>query len=123
MGENDALLIALGNPQSFEQLQIIARFLNRPATPVLAPAYAVLAAINEAYQQRTGQAQAFIEKLDRNSVLDEVRRLGAREDLLDNASRAPVIKLVNLMLFEAAKSNASDVHIQPYEERLVVRIR
>jgi general secretion pathway protein E len=48
---------------------------------------------------------------------------GAREDLLDNASRAPVIKLVNLMLFEAAKSSASDVHIQPYEERLMVRTR
>jgi general secretion pathway protein E len=123
MGENDTLLIALGDPGSIEQLQIISRFLKRPATPVIAPADAVLAAINEAYQQRTGQAQAFIEKLDRNEVLDEVRRLGAREDLLDNASRAPVIKLVNLMLFEAAKSGASDVHIQPYEERLVVRTR
>ena len=123
MGENDTLLIALGDPASFDQLQIIGRFLNRPALPVMAPADAVLSAINEAYQQRTGQAQAFIEKLDRNEVLDEVRRLGAREDLLDNASRAPVIKLVNLMLFEAAKSSASDVHIQPYEERLVVRTR
>jgi general secretion pathway protein E len=89
----------------------------------MASADAVLAAINEAYQQRTGQAQAFIERLDRTEVLDEVRRLGAREDLLDNSSRAPVIKLVNLMLFEAAKSGASDVHVQPYEERLVVRTR
>ncbi len=123
MGENDTLLIALGDPASFEQLQIIGRFLKRPATPIISPSEAVLAAINEAYQQRTGQAQAFIEKLDRNEVLDEVRRLGAREDLLDNASRAPVIKLVNLMLFEAAKSGASDVHIQPYEERLIVRTR
>lgn len=123
MGENDTLLVALGDPAYFEQLQIIGRFLKRPATPIIAPSEAVLAAINEAYQQRTGQAQAFIEKLDRNEVLDEVRRLGAREDLLDNASRAPVIKLVNLMLFEAAKSGASDVHIQPYEERLIVRTR
>ena len=49
--------------------------------------------------------------------------LASREDLLDNASRAPVIKLVNLILFEAVKSNASDVHVQPYEDRLLVRTR
>ena len=36
---------------------------------------------------------------------------------------APVIKLVNLMLFEAVKANASDVHVQPYEDRLIVRMR
>ena len=39
------------------------------------------------------------------------------------AGRAPVISLVNLMLFEAVKGGASDVHIQPYEDRLVVRFR
>jgi general secretion pathway protein E len=43
--------------------------------------------------------------------------------LLDVAGRAPVIRLVNLMLFEAVKGGASDVHIQPYEDRLVVRFR
>ena len=57
------------------------------------------------------------------AVLEEVRQLAGREDLLDNASRAPVIKLVNLILFEAVKSNASDIHVQPYEQRLVVRTR
>src|SRR5258706_4051078 len=70
-----------------------------------------------------GQAQDFIEKLDRAEVLDEVANIASREDLLDNASRAPVIKLVNLILFEAVKSNASDVHVQPYEDRLMVRTR
>jgi general secretion pathway protein E len=49
--------------------------------------------------------------------------MGSREDLLDNAARAPVIKLVNLMLYEAAKAGASDVHVQPYEDRLLVRTR
>jgi general secretion pathway protein E len=123
MGEGDRLLLAVGDPAGLEQVQIVGRFLNRLIVPVMAAPDVVLVAINQAYQERTGQAQAFIEKLDRNTVLDEVRRLGAREDLLDNASRAPVIKLVNLMLFEAAKSGASDVHIQPYEERLMVRTR
>src|SRR5205085_2182854 len=99
------------------QIAVLARFLARPVTPVLAPPDVVLAAINDAYQQRTGQAQAAIDKLDRSAIMDEVGRL-SREDLLDNSSRSPVIRLVNLILFEAGKANASDVHIQPYEERL-----
>jgi general secretion pathway protein E len=51
------------------------------------------------------------------------RRSAANEDLLDVASRAPVIKLVNLLLFEAVQRRASDVHVQPYDARLVVRFR
>jgi general secretion pathway protein E len=117
-------LLAIGDASSLEQLQILSRFLERTLRPILAPPEIVLAAINDAYQQRTGQAQAMIEQLDRRQVLDELNRLSSsREDLLDNASRAPVIKLVNLILFEAAKASASDVHVQPYEDRLIVRTR
>jgi general secretion pathway protein E len=124
--DGNRLWIALGDLASWEQLQVVARFLNRPVTPLLAPAAVVTAAINQAYQQRTGQAQDFIETLseDRNAVLEELQRLSSgREDLLDNATRAPVIKLVNLIIFEAVKANASDVHVQPYEDRLMVRMR
>ncbi|MDB5357383.1 MAG: gspE [Phycisphaerales bacterium] len=121
--EDDDLVVALGDVANWEQLQVVGRFLRRSVRPLLAPPAVVAAAINEAYQQRTGQAQEFIDNLDRRQILDEVRRLSARDDLLDNASLAPVIKLVNLILFEAVKSNASDVHVQPYEERLVVRTR
>jgi general secretion pathway protein E len=120
---NQKLLIAMGDLAQWEQLQVISRLLKRPVTPLISTSAVVTAAINEAYQQRTGQAQDVIDKLDRNEVLDEVRKLAGREDLLDNASRAPVIKLVNLILFEAVKSNASDIHVQPYEERLMVRMR
>ncbi|HSI33028.1 MAG TPA: type II secretion system ATPase GspE [Tepidisphaeraceae bacterium] len=120
--DDGRLTLALGDPAKLQQLPVISRFLSRSASPVLAPPDVVLAAINGAYQQRTGQAQAAIDKLDRSQVLEEVGRL-TREDLLDNASRAPVIKLVNLILFEAGKANASDVHVQPYEERLLVRTR
>ena len=104
-------------------LQVLSRMLGRPVRPLLAPAADIAAAINAAYQQRAAQAQNFIERLDRDDVLDELNRLGAREDLLDVATRAPVIKLVNLVLFEAVQARASDVHVQPYEATLVVRLR
>jgi general secretion pathway protein E len=49
--------------------------------------------------------------------------LEGREDLLNVSDRAPVIKLVNLILFEAVQQEASDIHVQPYEDRLIVRLR
>jgi general secretion pathway protein E len=120
---NPKLLVAMGDLSQWEQLQVISRLLRRPVAPLLTTAAVVTAAINEAYQQRTGQAQDVINTLDRDEVLDEVKKLAGREDLLDNASRAPVIKLVNLILFEAVKANASDIHVQPYEDRVMVRMR
>src|SRR5438045_8487751 len=64
-----------------------------------------------------------IDKFDGRAVLPHLAARSPRADLLDTASRAPVIKLVNLILFEAVQADASDVHIQPYENRLVVRVR
>jgi general secretion pathway protein E len=122
-GSEGELLIAFGDPSKWEQLEVISRTLGKSVSPLLAPPAVIAAAIDEAYQQRTGQAEAFIGKLDREDVMGELATLAGREDLLDNASRAPVIKLVNLMLFEAVKSGASDVHIQPYEDRLMIRTR
>ncbi len=125
------LAVALSEPSSLEQVDVVGRFLGCAVTPLFAPAEAVAQAIDNAYQARSGQAQAHIDALqigdaDMGRTLDEVRELAGRpgrDDLLDNASRAPVIRLVNLLLFEAVKAGASDVHVQPYEDRLVVRTR
>lgn len=117
--------VAIASLAGLEQVDVLSRFLNRPMTPVMAPPEAVLQAINTAYQQRTGEADAVIEQLDRQDVLAELDAEQTRKDgdLLDNASRAPVIKLVNLIIFEAVKALASDIHIQPLEDRVVVRTR
>jgi len=117
------LILAVADLTDCEPIQVVANFLGRAALPVLAPAAQIAAAINHAYQQRTGQTQALIERLDRQEVLADVQAIAGREDLLDVATRAPVIKLVNLILFEAVQAAASDVHIQPYEESLVIRLR
>ena len=64
-----------------------------------------------------------IDAIDRDTVLREVNALATREDLLDTEGRAPIIRLVNHLLFDAVKAGASDVHIQPYEDRVIVRQR
>jgi general secretion pathway protein E len=89
---------------------------------VLAETEAIQRAIDHAYQQQRPDVEGVIESIDTPDELD-VAAVAADGDLLDNATRAPVIKLVNGMLFEAARRRASDVHVQPLEDRLVVRLR
>jgi len=61
------------------------------------------------------------EGTDNIEILGEIDEMG--EDVLDLANEAPVIKLVNLMITEALKSRASDIHIEPSEEGITVRYR
>ena len=122
-GGDGRIRLAVGDLVSWQQVAVVGKVLGRSVEPVFAAPEDILAAINFAYQQQSGQVQETIEALDRGQVLDEVARLRHSEDLLDVATRAPVIRLVNLMLFEAVKQRASDLHVQPYEDKLVVRFR
>jgi len=60
------------------------------------------------------------ERLDLKALVDE---LPEPEDLLESEDDAPIIRLINALLTEAVKEGASDIHIEPYENRLVVRFR
>ncbi len=58
--------------------------------------------------------------LDLSAVADT---LPEPADLLESDDDAPIIRLINAILTEAIKENASDIHIEPYEHKLVVRFR
>ncbi|MFN3166634.1 MAG: type II secretion system ATPase GspE [Phycisphaeraceae bacterium] len=115
--------VAMADPHDRQTRDVLRRWLGRPIAVSAASEQALTAAINQAYGQQTGAAAEFVEKLDRGTVIEQVKDLDGREDLLNVSDRAPVIKLVNLVLFEAVQQQASDIHIQPYEDRLVVRMR
>lgn len=117
------LPVAICDWQGWQQLDVVSRVMGRPVQPVISTAAAIQTAINAAYQERSSETQELIESLDEGEVLSEIRQWDGKEDLLDTAGQAPVIKLVNLILFEAVRDRASDVHIQPYEDRVVVRQR
>lgn len=76
------------------------------------------------YEGETGQAIAimddFGDDLDLNELADA---LPEPEDLLESTDDAPVIKLINAILTEAVRKQASDIHIEPFEKRLGVRYR
>ena len=119
----NGIFVAICDQNGYEHADIIGRACKTDAEPILATRDAILKAINLAYAERSSQAQQVIDTMDRTTLLDEVRAISAREDLLDTEGRAPIIRLVNHLLFDAVKAGASDVHIQPYEDRVVVRQR
>ena len=80
-----------------------------------------LARTYEAGAQQSTQIMASMgDDLDLSHVAKE---LAEPEDLLQSDDDAPIIRLINALFTEAIKENASDIHIEPYENRLVVRFR
>ncbi|HEX9875674.1 MAG TPA: type II secretion system ATPase GspE [Gammaproteobacteria bacterium] len=72
----------------------------------------------------SGAAMTMMEGLDGETNLFEVaQQLPEPSDLLESDDEAPIIRLINAVLTEAVKKHASDIHIEPYENRLAVRFR
>ncbi|MFT4799593.1 MAG: general secretion pathway protein E, partial [Candidatus Azotimanducaceae bacterium] len=80
--------------------------------------------LSTTYQDDSGEAMQMIEGLgeamDLGSIVDS---LPDSSDLLEQEDDAPIIKLINGLLTEAIKVDASDIHVETYETRLVVRFR
>src|SRR5262245_38212837 len=65
-----------------------------------------------------------VERLnDDTELLAVAQQLPEPSDLADCDDRAPVIRLTNALLTQAVNDNASDIHIEPYENRMTVRFR
>ena len=76
------------------------------------------------YQRDSSEAKQLMEDLGNESDLFALAEdLPDTEDLLDSEDDAPIIKLINAMLGEAIKEGASDIHIETFENQLVVRFR
>ena len=76
------------------------------------------------YESATGDAQQAAEDLGDDIDLNTLaENLPETADLLEQQDDAPVIRLINAILAEAVKQNASDIHIETYEKRLLVRAR
>jgi len=80
--------------------------------------------LQAAYEGGSDGAMQMAAGLDDEMGLEQaVLDLPEPEDLLDAEDDAPIIRLINALLTEAIKAGASDIHIEPYEDRLVVRFR
>ncbi|WP_290633988.1 type II secretion system ATPase GspE [Aquisalimonas sp.] len=80
--------------------------------------------LQRTYERGTGETQQIVDDIGDDLDLNRiVESLPEPEDLLESEDDAPVIRLINAILTESIKENASDIHIEPFENRLVVRFR
>ena len=122
--EEGILTVATVDPLNYEPLDDMRVILGcRELRVVLSSEIEVLRAINRFYEQRSDTPEEMIQSMDSESSGRLLHELEETEDLLDVSDEAPVIKLVNLILFQAVKERASDIHIEPFQKELKVRYR
>ena len=81
------------------------------------------ALLAQTYEQASDQAMAMMESVGDELNLDELAKTLEPEDLMEADDDAPIIRLINALLSEAIKVNASDIHVEPFENRLRIRFR
>ncbi len=100
----------------------VRRFAREPVDFVPVDEEQFDARLQTAYE--SGAARTMVEGLDgETDLLAVAQQLPEPSDLLDSDDDAPIIRLINALLTQAVRDNASDIHIEPYENRLTVRFR
>jgi general secretion pathway protein E len=99
----------------------VALLVGAELRPVVASRASILDGIERCYFSRHDSTEDFLRDMDRGESLRAVEPRS--DDLLKSAEEAPVTQLVNLILLEAVKARASDIHVEPFESRLRVRYR
>jgi general secretion pathway protein E len=117
--------IAVNDPLAFQAMDDLRLSLGpNGMRTVLAPYSEIISAINYAYDVGRDSAEQVIEGMqeeeESDRILSEIEDTG---DLLDETSDAPIIRLVNLMLSQAVKARASDIHVEPFQNKLKIRYR
>jgi len=124
--EDGAVLVATIDPMETAALDDLRLLLGLPIKPVLTSSLSLLACLNRVYDEAASPsgAEQVMEDIAASESLDQIaHELDEPQDLLDATDEAPIIRLVNSVLFQAVRQRASDIHFESFERGLVVRYR
>ncbi len=124
--EGDSLIVAINDPMNFTVLDKLRFILNKDVKAEVASVDSILAAINRYYGHGGGESvdsmiAEFTETaidFTQTEINTTVKNSGVEDD-----NGAPIIRLVNLIIAEALNMRASDIHIEPFEDRIRIRYR
>lgn len=117
--EGNLLIVAITDPLDFTVQDEIRYITGREVSPRISTANQILAAIETNYGKENAQKAA--RELEKEIDLAEMERIS--EQITDDVANAPVVKLVNSIIEHAIKIGASDIHIEPTETKMRVRLR
>ncbi|MDD5037381.1 MAG: ATPase, T2SS/T4P/T4SS family, partial [Methylococcaceae bacterium] len=115
----EAFEVAVGDPLDRSLLDALTLACDKPVRARVG----LPSEIERAIEQQMGAGKTLMGQLVDNFGGDEEIDEADVEHLKDLASEAPVIRMVNLIMQRAVESRASDIHVEPFEQRLKVRFR
>ena len=123
--DGQVMTVVTAQPMQPAVFQMLEDMLRMPVRIALAPRAGVANLLNRGYEKGQDLVTEIIEEmpLDERAIAAAAGSAGASTDLLQLARQTPVIRLVNMILFEALRRRASDIHVHPQETRLVIRFR
>ncbi|MGE0798080.1 MAG: type II secretion system ATPase GspE [Lautropia sp.] len=120
----DAMEVWIGDATPLTALSELSRTLPYRLVPVRKPGQELAAAISRAYAQQEGSAASVVDEVGGDVDLSRLMQdLPKIEDLLESEDDAPIIRMINALLTQASRDNASDIHIEPFETYSMVRFR
>ena len=122
-GQDDRLVVAVSNPLALDGPDQLAFFLGLRVDIVGAPEEEVLEALNFLFTESMDTADDVIREMTDLKEGSLEADLEAAPDLIDSSDAAPVIRLVNRILYQAANDRVSDIHIEPAGREAKVRFR
>jgi general secretion pathway protein E len=121
--ENKPPVIALNDPSELSYVDDVAMHAGfADYALALATKAQILSAINMIFDQDGHNVQKLMDDMEDDEFL-HIEDIEHTADLLDDTSDAPVIRLVNQMISQSVKAGASDIHIEPFQDELIVRYR
>jgi general secretion pathway protein E len=121
--QDGIVLVAMSQALNLQPLDDVSALLKAPVEPILSPEREVVGALNRLYDIGSQTAAKVIQDLDAQALGRLAHDLEGPQDILDHDAEAPIIQLVNLILSQAVRDRASDIHIEPFERSLKVRYR
>ncbi len=121
--ESDQLTLCLHAESGASAVsEVMRKYPVRKFEALAAPA--LIQRISAAYAQGESSAAAVVSEVESDADLSRMmQELPAIEDLLETSDDAPIIRMLNALLTQAARDGASDIHIEPYERHSSVRFR
>ena len=123
--EDGVLTVAVNDPLNFQPADDMARQMGcKSSKLVLSPLKEILSAVNLLFDQSSDDAEKMVQDLETyQSDTHVFSELDELEDLMDVTHEAPIVRVVNVILTQALRREASDIHIEPYERNIKVRFR
>ncbi len=121
---DEKLKVAVVDPMNFELVEKLRFILAREVDMVMGQKEAILAAINRYYgQSETESVDSMLQEFTETAIDFTETDLSEAKAQAEDSEKSPIVKLVNLIITEAVNQRASDIHVEPFEDRVRIRYR